>query len=120
MAPRQRGLLVVTRSAGDGAGGKSTALRVHRVCPGFRRRALDYPSRARFGGAGGCAFGGAVHAVSFAPGTYLRRETAQRDAPEVRRSHRTQSARTTQKECFLNPRRNASGTTLSRIVHPRS
>src|SRR5258708_4174408 len=88
MASRQRGLVVAARSYSDGPGREPEPFRIHRQGPGFRRRPLDDPGRARCGGAGRCAVGGAVHALPLAPGPYLCRKASERHAPEVWRTHR--------------------------------
>src|SRR5207302_5018655 len=61
------------------------AQRVLRPCRGFGRRPLDDPGGDRAGGAGRSIVGGALHAFSFAPGPYLRREDPVGDAQAIRR-----------------------------------
>ena len=52
------------------------AFKFHRIRGRFRRRPLDDPGGHRRGSAVRSAFGGAFHAVPFAPGTHVRGEDA--------------------------------------------
>ena len=67
-----------------------TLVGIRRLRAGFRRRPLDDSGRARRSRAGGCADGGAVRALPFAPATHLRGEDAFRHAAEVRRTRGTE------------------------------
>src|SRR5258708_39430401 len=86
MAARQRGQFMVVGSDCDGFDRKSDALRIRRLCTGFRRRALDDSGGAGRGGSRGCVDSGPVRTLPLAAATHVCREDAFRHATEIWRA----------------------------------